>query len=130
MSMIKDIKTHMVDQGLSVPVSLACLPPKPDDVIALYQYDGQSPLISAGIERPGIQVRSRSPDYEAAMANIKAVADILRRVGHNEDGDDASVDINGTLYHRIIPVQSAFEFGKDENDRHVIVQNFYVNKEW
>lgn len=130
MSMIKDIKTHMVDRGLTTSVHLTGLPPNPDTVIALFQYDGQTPLIDADIERPGLQVRSRSPDYETAMSNIKQVADILNTVGYDEDGNDEPTRINGTLYHRVIPVQSAFEFGLDENGRHIIVQNFYINKEW
>lgn len=127
--MLDDIKTYLVAQGITTTIKKAQMSNDPDECICLYQYAGQGELNEAQCERAGLQVKSRANDYSTAMTNIQAVAAILRAVG-NEINGTTFITESGTNYYRILPVQSAFDLGLDDNQRTEIVQNFYVTKEY
>ena len=130
MSMPKDIKTYLAGQGVTDEIYIGYMPDRgaPDQCVALYAYAGQPPLISAELRIPGLQVRVRaaSGGYSEASDLIESIAGILKQVGDEVNEGAGSQAINGTTYHRIIPVQEPFELGQDDSERYTLVQNFYV----
>jgi hypothetical protein len=129
MSMVKDIKKYLTDEGINMTVYIASMPNGPDDCVCLYQYAGKPPDTAAQLQRPGLNIKSRSVDYETALTNIETIADKLCQIGDEISGDyPEGKEINGTLYLGIYQNQSAFPLGRDENGRFEIVQNFSINR--
>jgi len=126
MSMIKDMKTYLVAGGVSVPIYLGSIPAEETECAGLYRYAGKPPHKEAGIERIGLQVRSRAQSYEAALSAINMISGMLCSIGDEETGGDA-VDIDGTKYARVYPVQSAYSLGSDASGVWELVQNFEVS---
>lgn len=85
-------------------------------------------MLQAGLERPGLQVIASYENYETAITAVEEIANILTVVGNEYFDTGEAVTINGTLYQRITPVQSAFSLGWNENKQIEIVQNFYITK--
>lgn len=128
MSLVKDIKSYLVSKGISTPIYLGEIPDSPDEVIGLFQYAGQGPLVGADIERPGLQVRVRG-SYETAITNIYAISEILSEVGNEVNGTlPEGITIDSTLYLRIASVQSPFPLAYDSKERKEFVQNFYITR--
>ena len=126
MSMIKDMKTYLVAKGVSVPIYLGSIPAGETECAGLYRYAGKAPLKGAGIERIGLQVRSRSASYEGALSYIKLISLLLNEIGDEETGGDI-LDIDGAKYARVCAVQSTYSLGSDEAGIWEMVQNFEVN---
>ena len=125
MSMIKDVKTLLISKGVSTTIYLGLIPDSTAECIGLYRYAGQPPILPADIERIGLQVRCRAETYEEALLNSKLVCSILSEVG-DEDTDGGVIEIDGTKYIRIVPMQSGFSSGGDGETYEEIVQNFGV----
>jgi len=128
MSMIADVKKYLNDNGVTTPIYLSYIPAE-GECIALYQYTGQPPLLKANLERPGLQVKAMYTDYETAISKIEEIASVLNTLGNEFNDTGEAVTINGTLYQRIQPAQSATSLGWNEGNQIEIVQNFYVTKE-
>ncbi|MBN2880004.1 MAG: hypothetical protein JXN65_10310 [Clostridia bacterium] len=126
MSMIKDMKTYLVARGVSLPIYLGSIPADETECAGLYRYAGKAPHKEAGIECIGLQVRTRAQSYEDALAAINLISSMLGSIGDEETGGDA-VNIDGTKYARVYPMQSAYSLGSDEAGVWEIVQNFEVN---
>ncbi len=130
MGMIADLKEYLIGQGVDTPIFLAQMPSTPDECLTLFQYAGQERMLEAGLDVPGLQVRSRAVDYETALANLSRATNILADIGNEFKGVNVEgVVIDGVRYLRVVPSQSAFPMGLDQNQRHELVQNFYVVKE-
>lgn len=95
-----------------------------DTSIAIYEPGGAPPVYSFGaspmLERPTVQVISRSTSYATARTNIALIYAILAAV------EDAT--LSGTAYTRVTPSQSPTDLGKDADDRHLISCNFMAEK--
>lgn len=94
------------------------------NAIALFEPGGAPPLYtfssSPSLERPSVQVISRSSSYATARSNAKAIYSILAAV--------KNATISGTAYTRITPSQSPFDMGKDPDDRNLISCNYIAEK--
>lgn len=95
-----------------------------DTLIAIYEPGGAPPVYSFGaspmLERPTVQVISRSTSYATARTNAFTIYTILAAV------EDAT--LSGTAYTRVTPSQSPIDLGKDADDRHLISCNFMAEK--
>lgn len=127
MSMIGDIRQYLMSTGVTIPMILSHMPDE-GECVALYQYAGKGQMILAGLEQPGLQVKARYSDYETAMDAVAQIANIIVQIGDEYSDMDGSETINGKIYHRVLPVASAFSLGWNENEQVEIVQNFYVTK--
>ncbi|MCK5128345.1 MAG: hypothetical protein KAQ68_00725 [Clostridiales bacterium] len=130
MSMVYDIAEFLENNGLgNVGVDIFCgdMPESPNNVIAVYQYAGKEYDNIAGLDYPGLQIRTRATDYEDAADKIALAESVLRSVGDElNDNLNEGVVINGSFYLRIAPVQSAFPLGRDESGRMEFAQNYYI----
>jgi len=123
MSMIKDIKTYLISQGVSTPIFLGHVPEETQECIGLYRYAGKPPLKEADIDRCGLQIRCRAESYEEAYDTARLVCMLLSSVG-DEDIDGDAVVIDGTKYYRVHSMQS---MQINENDLYTeTMQNFAV----
>lgn len=93
--------------------------------VALFEPGGAPPVFTFGanpmVERPSVQVVSRSTSYATARTNAKTIYSLLAAV------EDAT--LSGTVYTRITPSQSPFDMGMDPDDRHLISCNYIAEKE-
>lgn len=129
MSMPDDIRQYLIDNGVSITIYTDFIADKPDTCIRLMQYAGQAYDEQAKIERPGLQILSRSDDYETSISNLDLVCDLLSKIGNEQHEELSSgVEINDHHYFRLAKAQSSFSLGKDSNGRRQNVQNFYVNR--
>ena len=97
----------------------------PNTAVALYESGGITPgarlSTTNAFEQPSFQVLSRSTSYVTARQNAQIVWNIF-------DGF-ADSTLTNVRYLSIVPVQSPFPVGRDENSRHLISVNFNVRKE-
>lgn len=128
MSVARDIGSFLADRGFGTPgndLFFGFMPDSPDCMTGVFEYAGQPSLPTAGIHRPGLQIRVRDTDYEAAAWRIASIHDALSRIGCEGDEEYAGgADIAGTRYFLIAPVQSAFPLGRDNAGRVEFAQNF------
>jgi len=128
MSLVKDIADYLEENDIGevgTDIFYGTIPDSPDKVVGVFQYAGRVPDLIAGVDKPGLQIRVRGEDYPSAEAKIKQVGNLLRQIGDevNETLCEG-VEINGSLYLRIAPVQSAFPLGEDKKERMEFIQNF------
>ena len=132
--LLNDIATYLEAQStrLTVGVNLtkSFMPDTPDTVTTLYETGGLFPLhaFSTGggtriYERPGLQVLSRSTDYEVARAVLEDVFVILDGLANT-----TLPTATGVAYAAVDAVQSPFEIGRDSNDREKLSVNFTIMK--
>jgi hypothetical protein len=92
--------------------------------IALYESGGAPPVYTYGssplVERPTVQVISRSSSYATARTNATTIYNILAAV------EDAT--LSGTAYTRVTPLQSPLDMGNDADDRQLISCNYMTEK--
>jgi hypothetical protein len=126
MSMIKDIKTYLISQGVTTPIFLGHIPEGETQCIGLYRYAGKTKLKEAGIERCGLQARCRAANYEDAYDTAKLICTLLNGIGDDEIDGDAVV-IDGVKYFRVYSVS---KHTVNRNDGYVeTAENYIVNKE-
>lgn len=94
-------------------------------LIALFESGGAPPVYTFGstpvlVERPTVQVISRSTSYATARTNATTIYNILAAV--------KGATLSGTAYTRVTPSQSPFDMGKDADDRHLISCNYIAEK--
>lgn len=92
--------------------------------IALYESGGAPPVYTYGssplVERPTVQVVTRSTDYAIARSNATTIYNILAAI------EDAT--LSGTAYTRVTPLQSPLDMGTDADDRQLISCNYIAEK--
>jgi len=124
--LLEDIGAY-VDANTSLTLGstlyLSMLPETPDDVVAIIEDSGMSPLFTHGasnlpkLERPGIQVIIRNRSYATGRSLANDIWRLLAQV--------ANQTINGNLYQRIEPVASPAVYDRDRT--YVwFSTNFYV----
>ena len=110
-----DIKTTLVADGVYIPIFVGSEPPKPDDVITLYNTVGATPNPKFLLDEPTIQLRIRSGSYNTAYTNLLGVFNLL----HGRP----AFTVTGTRYVGLIATSNIFEIGKDEKDRTLLAFN-------
>lgn len=93
-------------------------------LVAIFEPGGAPPVYTFGaspmLERPTVQVISRSTSYATARTNAFTIYAILAAI------KDAT--LSGTAYTRVTPSQSPADLGKDADDRHLISCNYMAEK--
>jgi len=132
MSVVKDIADFLEDNSIgTVGTNIFCadMPDTPNDLVCLFEYAGNPPMLNEDIDQPGVQVRARNTDYETARAKLQTIQNLLMRVGYTEDATYFDgMTINSTRYLRITPAQGITSLGVDAKNRADMVQNFYIIK--
>ena len=126
MSMVRNIKTYLISKGVCEHVFLGSMPDDETECIAICKNKGQSLLYDAGIKRTGLKIRCRSSNYEDAAANMRLVCSMLWEIGNKENDYGSILDIDGTKYIKLCPVQSAYCCECDKNGEYELVQDFDV----
>ena len=78
-------------------------------------------------EEPSIQILSRSTSYQTARNNAQTIFNLLQQ--QKNVTLKPTTNDTGAFYHSISPLQSPFQLGTDENDRHEISCNYIARKE-
>ena len=132
--LLDDVATYLESQStrLTVGVNLtkAFMPDSPNTVTTLLESGGVFPMhaFSTGgatrfYEQPGLQVLSRSTDYQTVRLVMEDVFTILD--GINNTNIPTS---SGVRYAAIDAIQSPIHLGRDSNDRYEMSVNFTVMK--
>ncbi len=133
--MLEDIGQYLQEKGLGeleTDLFLGYFPDTPDHCVVLLETEGQGENRMAGTQTPGLQVVARCKnDYSYASGKLKAVHDVLKPIGFEENSETASgVVINGRQYFHVQPVSGgSVQLEKDENGRIRIARNYYITKE-
>ena len=89
-----------------------------------YTFSTSSNSARVAIEKPSLQMLSRSSDYQTARNQAQVAYTILDGLaGRNLP------TATGTRYLEITAVQTPFSLGRDDNDRPIISVNFNVWKQ-
>lgn len=133
--MLEDIGHYLQEKGVGTPETdmfIGYYPDTPDNCIVLLEEEGQEENMGAGTQTPGLQVVVRCKnDYSYASSKLKAVHDVLKLIGFEENSETASgVVINGRQYFHVQPAFSGSQrMENDGNGRIRIAKNYYITKE-
>lgn len=125
--LLDDLSAFLSSQSLGGATSSASwmitkgyMPPKPDNVIALFETGGEPPnRYQANLDYPRFQVRCRGTafSYSSARAKLWSVFTTLH-------GVDNGRTIQGRVYPSIEAVSDVIGFPLDSNNRPEVLQNF------
>lgn len=101
------------------------LTPAPDAQVAIQEYGGDAPEFlhdrdGVGYELRRFQLSVRAPSFDAAQLLAEAAHGVLTGV--------RNTTLSGTWYRRIVPLQSPFPLGQDQNGRHRFACNYRAEK--
>ncbi len=134
--MLDEICKYLVNQGITVgtpatPLVFATsssvtganifsvhMPNSPDACVALVPYGGGLPHLTDNIDEPVWQVHVRDPIYTSAEATIQAIGAVLHGVW-----ETLLVAGGDWYFNRVFALQSFVSLGRDERQRHGLVQN-------
>lgn len=117
--------------GSATPVWLNKFPSDDvDTAIAIYDSGGLGPLYThngLSLERPTVQIISRSTSYATARQN----ADYIFRTlgGVTNAGVSKTTSTGETTYLTITPLQSPSDMGQDAEERSMVTCNYMAEKE-
>jgi len=130
MSAASDIKTFLDNLGTLGTIIVGTLSASPDEICAIKEYGGFSPIGQFGVtgikyERPSCNLvfRGIPGDYSSPMEKARIAWEALAAVQPGELIDDSAI------YLMISPQQSPFSLGQDLNLRYQIACNFLILKE-
>ena len=110
---------------LGTNLFLSKMPATPDYCIAVYEYEGMSPVESMGsaaydIDKPRIQiiVRGARDDYPTARNGLKTIRDAVAGI--------TNTTISSTKVLRVMSIGSILPLGLDDKERPRLVANFQV----
>lgn len=104
------------DKKSTWPVHVAVEPDDPRSVITLYDTTGIEPdTDELDIERPSIQVRARSPNYEDAYEKMRAVRDLLIL---------EPVEAQTSRFFLIVLRGDIMAIGRDDKNNHILTANY------
>ncbi len=132
--LLDDVATYLETNStrLTVGINLTKghMPDSPSTVTTIYESGGLPAIHSfstsgavRSFEQPGIQVLTRSTDYQTARAVAEDVYTILDSVGNT-----LLPTATGIWYGSIDAAHSPADTGVDGNERHKISNNFTVRK--
>lgn len=117
--------------GSKIPVWINKIPANSENsAIAVFESGGPGPLYTHSgvtLERPTIQVISRSTSYETARQNADTVWRTLSAVTNTLVSKSSST--GQTMYLTITPLQSPTRMGEDPEERPLVTCNFMAEKE-
>ena len=131
--LLDDVATYLAANStrLTVGTNLtkAFMPDTPSTCTTLYETGGLFPLHyfstsqTRGYERPGLQVLSRSTDYQTARTVLEDVFTLLDGLANT-----TLPTTSGIAYVMVDAVQSPFLVDRDQNDRFRLAVNFTITK--
>ena len=113
-----------------VPVYLNKMAESPATAVAFFESGGPGPTYTytgVSLERPGLQLISRSTSYATARDNAQTVWNMLAAVTNVTISKTSSTGV--TSYATITPVQSPTDMGQDAKELALITCNFTIEKE-
>jgi Bacteriophage minor capsid protein len=123
-----EIKSFLDGLGTLGAIRVGILDATPDELCAINEYGGLTPIGKFGVqgvgqERPSLQIifRGTPNDYATPMSRARIAYFALAAV---QPGT-----LSGTIYDQIIPIQPPFSLGKDTNNRYEISCNYYLIKD-
>lgn len=106
------------------------MPATPDVIGVLNEYGGLPPEGAFGVvgvkyENPSVQLvfRGAPNDYAGPMAKARTAWAALAGI------QPGAIPGGSTVFLTVVPQQSPFSLGQDENNRYEIACNFYSMKE-
>lgn len=131
MALLDELASYIEAEGhgtVGTDIFKSFMPATPDACVAVYETGGSSPDLGFGsttvrFENPSVQILARgaAEDYTGPRTKAQSVWDSLVAV-------QAPQQLSGTSYNLIIPLQSPFPIGPDENKRQLISANFLIEK--
>ncbi|MCG3776798.1 MAG: hypothetical protein JW395_3669 [Nitrospira sp.] len=125
-----DVRLFLVNLGSLGTIIIGKMPASPDVMGAINEYGGQTPEGAFGVagvkyEKPSLQIvfRGDPNDYAGPMAKARIAWAALAAV------QPGVLTGASTTFLTIVPQQSPFSLGVDENKRFEIACNFYCTKE-
>lgn len=100
------------------------MPDAPDSALCIYEDAGHPPeMVQEGIvyDNPSLQVMARDKTYSVARSKIESIVKLI--------GSLRNTQIGPAKYLRVIPTQSPFPLGVDDQNRHRLVVNFEVARQ-
>lgn len=127
--LVEDIANLLQTEGhgtRGTDLILYQLPDAPDTVTAIREYEGGDVELVQNTTTPfeadvRFQVVTRAPTIAAARSKAQDIWITLSAL--------RNVDLDGTFYQRVLPLQAPFVLTRDENDRWIIGCNYTVRKE-
>lgn len=119
MTLLEDIKTHLNNNGINLPINFNFSSEKSENCIVLWQYDGTPNMVARNAK---VQVTVKHSDMKKSEKMAVSIYDILYPI----DQYKKAIEINGKLMH-IQPLQEPFYNEKDENNRHCYVFNVNID---
>lgn len=120
--------------GSGVPIYLSGMPHDETNATAMAMYEpgGAPPVADLSgnvpvVERPRIQLISRSTSFATARQNAQTVWDLFYTV-RNELFDKVG-STGTTKWYTVEPVHSPVDMGKDESHLHRVSADFQITKE-
>lgn len=139
--LLDEVALHVVTQStrFAVAPSTSKIPiwkggfraDQPNTAVSLYETGGVAPLYTYDdleLERPALQIISRSTSYVTARANAWYIYEILALTGNANLPVSTSTAASTVNYVTITPNQSPFDMGTDAKARHQISCNYIIEK--
>jgi hypothetical protein len=117
--------------GAQTPIWMNKFPGRSSNTaIAIFESGGPAPLYThsgLSLERPTVQIISRSTSYATARQN----ADFIFRTlaGVTNAGVSKTTSTGETSYLTITPLQSPTDMGQDAEERSMVTCNYMAEKE-
>lgn len=121
MTLLEDLKNHLINNGITDNIYLNFSSPSNDNVIVLWLCEGMSKDIGRNAK---VQFIVKNVDMALAEQTIERIFNIV----YPKDQFQKTIIINGTRM-RIKPIQEPFYNLMDENNRHTYVFNALINYE-
>ena len=112
------------------PIYLNKIAETPATALGFFESGGPGPLYTytgVSVERPTLQLISRSSSYATARDNAQTVWNMLAAVTSTTIAKTSSTGV--TSYLTITPVQSPTDMGQDAEELALITCNFIIEKE-
>lgn len=119
MTLLEDLKAHLNNKGINLPINFNFSSEKNENCIILWQYDGTPNMVARNAK---VQITVKHFNMQDAENLSVSIYDILYPIGQYKK----AIDINGKQMH-INPLQEPFYNGKDENKRHCYVFNINID---
>ena len=119
MTLLEDLKAHLVNNGITLPINFNYSSEKNEDCIILWHYDGTPNMVARNAK---IQITVKMSDMKDCEELADSIYSILYPIGQYKK----VLYVNGKGMH-IQPLQEPFYNLKDENDRHCYVFNINVD---
>lgn len=127
-AMLEDIAGYVQTEGhgtAATDLFISWRPDAPDLVTTLYEYmgeprhvmnrEGSPPVV---VPRLQVIVRGTARDYLTARAKIDAIYKSLHEI--------VDMTLGTNYYASVIAIDTPFQMGRDENQRHLLACNFSV----